>query len=529
CNGADDDCDGAIDDGLTPPARATVPSCAETRGVCGLRTPTCRGAAAWGCDLPATHQAVETRCDLLDNDCDGTVDEGCLRPTGTDVRLDTQGAASSANSLDPRILGIGSRLNVVWRDLTGGGNARIYATRSTDSGSAWATPSRLDGSSGPTFRPDLALAGASGVVWSWPDFRGGVNYREIYSRRSTDGGATLQGEVKINASGTTSTRDSYNARLASVGTNVYAVYESFAGTRSRHIFFSRSTDSGATWSTPLQLSTPTGATFVAADPRIAATGTSVYVVWRDNRSGSLDLQLRRSVDSGATFAATEQRIDTGSAAGASASFSPDIAANGTGVWVVWVDDRDMGSFDIWANRSSDSGATWLGSAVKLDGDPLPHDSIEPHVIAPSAANVIVSWIDYRSGFSDVYATRSTSGGASWSAPERLDTGSAAGATGSFDVDLGGSGSLIAAVWADDRAGAFDIFANFSLDGGATWQPQDYRLDSSSAGSSDSRRPSVWVGSGAFHVVWVDHRRGASCPITTGASCPNGDIFYRRVQ
>ena len=34
--------------------------------------------------------------------------------------------------------------------------------------------------------------------------------------------------------------------------------------------------------------------------------------------------------------------------------SADIAANGTGVWVVWVDDRDGGSFDVWSNRSSDS-------------------------------------------------------------------------------------------------------------------------------------------------------------------------------
>ncbi len=533
CNGVDDDCNGAVDDGLTTPSPASVPTCVEVRGVCAGRVPTCRGASGWACDLPATYQAVETLCDTLNNDCDASADENCIAPTGTDLRLDTMDAQSLTNSLDPSILGSGSgattRLHVAWRDLSGGTVPHVYTIRSLDAGGTFpGAPSRVDTAGGAVFAPRMVLPGATGVVWGWPDFRGGTGYRESYSRRSADSGATLAAEVKINALGGTATQDSYDLALASSGTNVYATYNTFTGTRQRHVFVARSTDSGATWSTPLQLSTPAGATFVAAEPRVAAAGSNVFVTWRDNRSGSLDVYVRVSTDAGATFGA-ETRMDLGTPAGASSSFSPAVAASGTGAWVVWIDDRDTGSFDVWMNRTTNAGASWLAGAVQLDQDPLHHDSIEPHVISPAAGTVIVSWLDYRFGQPDPYSVLSTDSGATFAAPIRLDTGTTPGASASHDLDIAASGTLVAAVWADSRSGLTDVYANFSLDQGVTWQPQDYRLDSGAAGSADSETPRVWATTGAFHTVWVDHRRGASCPYAGTTSCPNGDIYYRRVQ
>ncbi len=74
CDGLDNDCDGATDEGLTGPA------CVNQIGVCGGSTQTCGGAGGWQACGPAeyggNYEAVEASCDDLDNDCDGQADEG---------------------------------------------------------------------------------------------------------------------------------------------------------------------------------------------------------------------------------------------------------------------------------------------------------------------------------------------------------------------------------------------------------------------------------------------------------------------
>ena len=75
CDGLDRDCDGSADNGLTPPA------CALTAGVCMGTTEMCGGALGWvactAASYPASYESgAETRCDGLDNNCDGSTDEG---------------------------------------------------------------------------------------------------------------------------------------------------------------------------------------------------------------------------------------------------------------------------------------------------------------------------------------------------------------------------------------------------------------------------------------------------------------------
>ena len=81
CNGMDDDCNGSSDDALT------APPCALSMGVCAGSTQTCGGVSGWAACGATSYgpryivsedgSTDETVCDGLDNDCDGTADEGC--------------------------------------------------------------------------------------------------------------------------------------------------------------------------------------------------------------------------------------------------------------------------------------------------------------------------------------------------------------------------------------------------------------------------------------------------------------------
>jgi len=78
CNGADDNCNGATDEGVTVP-----PSFCLTAGACAGATATCQGVDGFRCNYGAGvsqdangNVLAETRCDGIDNDCDGATDEG---------------------------------------------------------------------------------------------------------------------------------------------------------------------------------------------------------------------------------------------------------------------------------------------------------------------------------------------------------------------------------------------------------------------------------------------------------------------
>lgn len=74
CNGIDDDCNGLIDEGLSPPQMCL------SKGVCAGTSAICKGKQGFVCEYPLTYEPIEVSCDGLDNDCDGETDEDLPLP-----------------------------------------------------------------------------------------------------------------------------------------------------------------------------------------------------------------------------------------------------------------------------------------------------------------------------------------------------------------------------------------------------------------------------------------------------------------
>jgi len=92
CDNIDNDCNGKVDDGLSQPCTTK----------CGSGTETCTGGVWGNCSAP---KPEPEKCDGKDNDCDGTIDEGCscvdgaTRPCGKDTGLCTKGTQTCTNGV----------------------------------------------------------------------------------------------------------------------------------------------------------------------------------------------------------------------------------------------------------------------------------------------------------------------------------------------------------------------------------------------------------------------------------------------
>lgn len=252
-----------------------------------------------------------------------------------------------------------------------------------------------------------------------------------------------------------------------------------------------------------------------AFPDIACTDFGVYVVWQDDRDGEVESQqiyFQRSTDNGETWLPADVLLEEDED-GRSDSYNPNIVADGANVYVAWSDNLN-GAFDILFARSTDSGNTFQ-SPLRVDSDQPAGGAFSafPQIATGfGGQNVYVVWEDFRNGGatpdggSDVYFARSIDSGQSFQSDQRLDVGDEPGSANSFVPKIAADDDDIYVVWHDDRFGEFnDAMMTYSGDGGVTWTSSSPADQADNRGFNQSLYPQVCMDGGRGHVVWHDNR------------------------
>lgn len=151
---------------------------------------------------------------------------------------------------------------------------------------------------------------------------------------------------------------------------------------------------------------------------IATSGDNVYVAWDSNQTGNREILFRASSDGGNTFG---EKINISNSTNGRSDMQ-DVSASGNNVYVTWCDDK-TGDMEIYMRKSTDGGQTFgnttmlksvgtLPSNIKY----IPYEQQDTELIqidtnvALSGNNVYAMWWDNKTGNWEVLLTRSTDGG-----------------------------------------------------------------------------------------------------------------------
>ncbi|HTK31777.1 MAG TPA: FlgD immunoglobulin-like domain containing protein [Candidatus Saccharimonadaceae bacterium] len=344
-----------------------------------------------------------------------------LIPAGADPAWPVNGRAaasfSTATELNPRAVADGSGgVIVTWTDLRPGGDfSEVYAQHVRSNGQvdpAWPAAGLLVCTAPNNQQlPVLVADGVGGAVITWQDGRAGNN--DIYAQHVRADGTVDPAWPANGRALCTNVADEQPPAIISDGAGgaIVAWPDQRGGTYD--IYADHVQSNGAldpTWP-------PDGKVACAAandqkNPTMMADGSGgSFIAWEDGRAGAFQRSVFMThMLSYGNFEAIWTVNGIAITSGAFDHLNPVLVGDGgTGMLVTWFDGRTVG--DVYAGHvraDATLDPTWpaTGKAVST----ALSTQTNPLAVSDGSGGLIATWIDHRSGGSDVYAQRLARGG-----------------------------------------------------------------------------------------------------------------------
>lgn len=304
--------------------------------------------------------------------------------------------SSGTSAVNPNIVTVGPRAFVAVWNQNDGTTTRVATAKSTDNGVTWSSPIYISIAGQNTRAPDIAFDGQNSLGVVWTRQLSGFTYSTTASG-SSDLGTTWATPQDL----TSASPGSNSPQIASTGAGSFvAMWHRLTSPVS--VQSSSTTNSGSTWGVPTLAS---DAAVASSYPQLVSISSNkVVATWLQSISSVTVLSSSTSLDNGATWSTPIQISSTSSNSTAAQLIR---TTNGTLV-SVWYQNIGSGN-QIFSSRSVNEGATW--SAPTLVSSQT--DCYNPQIAADSSSNITVAWWMGQSPNSVISVATSTDNATSW--------------------------------------------------------------------------------------------------------------------
>jgi hypothetical protein len=325
---------------------------------------------------------------------------------------------------------------------------------------------------------------STNLVAIWRDFR--LGYRQVGYGYSFDGGLTWNQDLFVDPY---YPYDSDPGLTVDTAGNFYAQVLGYTGSieDTNGLIVYKSTDGGMTWNEPVSVVHGVPDVFedkglIACDRSGGPYTNNIYVAWA-RLSATKDIFLARSTDGGNSFEAPVAVSDIPG----SQWPVPCVGANSEAcvAWYQWAQQEIR--FDRSTNGGQSFGVditiqhlAWQGGNINGEILVIPFPATDVDITnGPYSGHIYVAYMDYAPGNTDtdIYFTRSTDGGTTWSQKVRINDDSLNNGCDQFHpwLIVAPDGSIIV-VFLDRRLDPnnllMDCYMTTSTDGGDTWSPNE---------------------------------------------------------